>query len=50
MNQTNILLDLISAIKKNDQKSVDAVIRDLIENAEKRKQYKLAKKLRESWN
>jgi len=50
MNQTNILLDLISAIKKNDQKSVDAVIRDLIENAEKRKQYKLAKKLREVYS
>lgn len=47
MNQTEVLLDLIKAFKKNDQKASNIIIKKMIESAEKRKQYKYAKKLRE---
>lgn len=50
MNQADVLIDLINAFKKNDQKTVDKVIMQLIEKAEKRKQYKFAKKLRELYS
>jgi SpoVK/Ycf46/Vps4 family AAA+-type ATPase len=38
---------LIKAFKKNDQKAVDKILSQLIAAAERRKQYKFAKKLRE---
>ena len=50
MNQTDALLDLINAIKKNDHKEIDLIIKCMIDSAEKRKQYKLAKKLREVYS
>ncbi len=50
MNQTDLLLDLINAFKKNDQKMVDDILQIVIKNAEKKKQYKFAKKLRELYS
>ncbi len=49
MIQTSALLELIDAFKKNDKKLVDEIIARFINDAEKRKQYKLAKKLREAY-
>lgn len=45
-----LLLDLISAFKKSDKLAIDTIIRQLIDNAEKRKQYQLAKKLRQIYS
>ncbi len=42
-----LLLDLIAAFKKNDKLTIDSIIKQLIDNAEKRKQYQLAKRLRQ---
>jgi len=47
MISTQVLLDLIVAFKGNNPSSVDDAIKQLIENAEKRKHHKLAKSLRE---
>lgn len=47
MITTNVLLDLIKASKNNDQKEVSKIVTHLIQTAEKRKQHKLAKGLRE---
>ncbi len=47
MISTQVLLDLIQAFKNNDRSAIDAAIQDLINSAEKRKHYKLAKSLRE---
>jgi SpoVK/Ycf46/Vps4 family AAA+-type ATPase len=50
MNQENAIPDLIHAFKKGDQKLIDRIIGNFITTAEKRKQYKLAKKLREAYS
>lgn len=47
MTQNDALLNLIKAFKKNDHQTADRIIQHIIGNAEKRKQYKFAKKLRE---
>jgi len=49
MIPTEIILELINSFKKNNPKDIDLVIKKLIETAEKRKQYRLAKKLREAY-
>lgn len=49
MISTEIIINLINSFKKNDRQEIDNVIKQLIETAEKRKQYKLAKKLRETY-
>ncbi|NTW13897.1 MAG: ATP-binding protein [Candidatus Moranbacteria bacterium] len=49
MISTEIIINLINSFKKNDRQEIDNVIKSLIETAEKRKQYKLAKKLRETY-
>ena len=46
MIPSRLYVDLIKAFKKNDQHGLDKTIRELIDIAEKRKQYKLAKELR----
>jgi SpoVK/Ycf46/Vps4 family AAA+-type ATPase len=50
MSPTDVLLDLIKAFKKNDQEAVDNIIQRMVGNAEKRKQHKFAKKLREVYS
>lgn len=49
MLSTEIILDLINSFKRNNPKDIDLAIKKLIETAEKKKQYKLAKKLREAY-
>lgn len=46
MIPTSHLINLIDAFKKGDQKKIDQSIKNVIAIAEKKKQYKLAKKLR----
>ncbi len=50
MTQNDALLNLIKAFKKNDQQTADKILQHMVGNAEKRKQYKFAKKLREVYS
>ncbi|MFZ2975297.1 MAG: ATP-binding protein [Candidatus Moraniibacteriota bacterium] len=49
MISTEIIINLINSFKKNDPQEIDIIIKKLIATAEKRKQYNLAKKLREAY-
>lgn len=49
MISTEIIITLINSFKKNDKQEIDSVIKKLIATAEKKKQYNLAKKLREAY-
>ena len=50
MIQSEALLKLINAFKRNDQKAVDVIIQQMIGDAENRKQHNYAKKLREVYS